>query len=138
MTPTTTTIFCCASKNYVRNVSPTRCSPAKEWKSRSGREPEAANSRTTSQPDPPPAPPHGVRDARLPHSHAVEPCPPPRDRSRSAFGWSWHMQMCSTIAVIVDTFPWPQPEQRSYVAEDCISPVSYTHLRAHETPEHLV
>src|SRR5438552_15499996 len=43
MTPTTTTSFLNASKNCVRNGSPTRYSPAKEWKSRSGRQSEAAD-----------------------------------------------------------------------------------------------
>src|SRR5205809_6623273 len=45
MTPTTTTSFLNASKNCVRNGSPTRYSPAKEWKSRSGRQSEAADRR---------------------------------------------------------------------------------------------
>src|SRR5947199_3116163 len=45
MTPITTTSFLSASKNCVRNGSPTRCLPAKEWKSRSGRQSEAANRR---------------------------------------------------------------------------------------------
>src|SRR5678815_1791179 len=29
-------------------------------------------------------------------------------------------------------------EKRNYVAQAVSNPVSYTHLRAHETPEHLV
>src|SRR5439155_20963599 len=45
MTPITATTFLSASKNCVRNGSPTRCLPAKEWKSRSGRQPEAPNRR---------------------------------------------------------------------------------------------
>src|SRR5438094_9319322 len=39
------TIFLRASKNCVKNGSPTRCLPAKEWKSRSKRQPETANKR---------------------------------------------------------------------------------------------
>jgi hypothetical protein len=41
-TPNTTTSFWTASKNYVENGSRIRHWPAKEWKSRSGREPEVA------------------------------------------------------------------------------------------------
>jgi hypothetical protein len=41
-TPTTTTSFFSASKSCVRNGSPIRCWPAKEWKSRWGRQSEAA------------------------------------------------------------------------------------------------
>src|SRR6266550_7581168 len=41
MTPSTTTIFSTASKNCVKSGSPTPCLPAKEWKSRSRRQPEA-------------------------------------------------------------------------------------------------
>src|SRR5947207_13516126 len=41
MTPSTTTIFSTASKNCVKSGSPTPCLPAKEWKSRSGRQPKA-------------------------------------------------------------------------------------------------
>src|SRR5438552_10573054 len=37
--------FLAASKNYVENGSPTRCWPAKEWKSRSARQPEGCNRR---------------------------------------------------------------------------------------------
>ncbi len=43
--PNTTTSFLSASKNCVRNGSLTRCSPAKEWKSRSRTQPEAGSSR---------------------------------------------------------------------------------------------
>ena len=45
MTLNTTTILLCASKNCVENGSPTRCLPAKEWKSQSDRQPQAANRR---------------------------------------------------------------------------------------------
>src|SRR5678816_2148440 len=31
-----------------------------------------------------------------------------------------------------------ETEKRHYAHVDCPGPVSYTHLRAHETPEHLV
>src|ERR1700745_4312619 len=41
-----TTSFLSASKNCVRNGSPTWCLPAKEWKFRSERQPEVANRRT--------------------------------------------------------------------------------------------
>src|SRR5947208_838564 len=40
-----TTSFLSASKNCVKNGSPMRCLPAKEWKSRSERQPEVANRR---------------------------------------------------------------------------------------------
>src|SRR5205823_3000572 len=44
-TPITTTSFLSASRNYVENGFPTRCLPAKEWKSRSERQREVANRR---------------------------------------------------------------------------------------------
>src|SRR5438067_13854427 len=37
-----TTNFLSASKNCVKNGSPRQCLPAKDWKSRSGKKPEAA------------------------------------------------------------------------------------------------
>src|SRR5262249_37788781 len=41
-TPTTTTSFFSASKNYPEKGSPMRCWPANEWKSRSRLQPEPA------------------------------------------------------------------------------------------------
>src|SRR4029453_537180 len=45
MTVTTTTSFLSASKNCAKNGFLMRCLPAKEWKSRSGKPPEAADRR---------------------------------------------------------------------------------------------
>src|SRR5436190_15817004 len=78
MTPITTTSFLSASKNCVKNGSPMRCLPAKEWKSRSGRQSEAANRRR--QPSSSPSALENRGFAAAPHDRLVG-----NDDSRARF-----------------------------------------------------
>src|SRR5947207_10979620 len=78
MTPTTTTSFLNASKNCVRNGSPTRYSPAKEWKSRSGRQSEAADRRLQPGSSPSALENRGI--AAAPHNRLIG-----NDDSRARF-----------------------------------------------------
>src|SRR5205809_2086039 len=70
--------FLSASKNYVENGSPTRYLPAKEWRSRSGRQPEAADRRLQPSSSPSALENRGI--AAAPHDRLIG-----NDDSRARF-----------------------------------------------------
>src|SRR5213596_924895 len=70
--------FLSASKNYVENGSPTWYLPAKEWRSRSGRQPEAADRRLQPSSSPSAIENRGI--AAAPHNRLIG-----NDDSRARF-----------------------------------------------------